>query len=591
MIHRPRRNRKSAAVRGLVQETAVSVSDLIFPLFLTEGKNTSTEIKSMPGIYRFTVDNLLKEIDACMNLGIHSFALFPNIAEALKDKYAVESYNEKGLYLKAIREIKKEFPESCIISDVAMDPYSSDGHDGIVENGEILNDETLDVLGQMALAQAQAGSDIVAPSDMMDGRVGFIRDILDDSGFTKVSIMAYTAKYASAFYGPFREALESAPKFGDKKTYQMDPANQREALIEAELDYSEGADFLMVVYLRVASQAAKQFNVILLTDAEALKFENKKLILLVSQLSCSAILIIWVFLQISVTREITFLAVLICVSLFVLSRLNLHGTFVTQNSGSLQFFLQVNLYVFCMLIISMHWMIRIGFQEVTFTLKRKKELIYLSLLGILAASLLISFNRYFVFLICIVLVAILTGLHAYDLVAFVVSRKLKWMDVKVHTLSCFINFFFVLCPALYYTFPQSLSIEFDIPGYRSYFFPVIGFAIMLALGENHKKRTTNVLLALMKANTTAEIEAEKRVTQQIFLSMLLHEIKTPLSVIRFGADAFKRMATGIGDQTVWANRVEMATQSIDKILEKCTAQQLRSLTMKSMPKWRWRKTF
>ena len=150
------------------------------------------------------------------------------------------------MYLKAIREIKKEFPESCIISDVAMDPYSSDGHDGIVENGEILNDETLDVLGQMALAQAQAGSDIVAPSDMMDGRVGFIRDILDDSGFTKVSIMAYTAKYASAFYGPFRDALESAPKFGDKKTYQMDPANQREALIEAELDYSEGADFLMV---------------------------------------------------------------------------------------------------------------------------------------------------------------------------------------------------------------------------------------------------------------------------------------------------------------------------------------------------------
>ena len=246
MIHRPRRNRKSAAVRGLVQETSVSVSDLIFPLFLTEGKNITTEIKSMPGIYRFTVDNLLKEIDTCMNLGIHSFALFPNIAEALKDKYAVESFNEKGLYLRAIREIKKEFPESCIISDVAMDPYSSDGHDGIVENGEILNDETLEVLGKMALAQAQSGSDIIAPSDMMDGRVGFIRDVLDDNEFTNVSIMAYTAKYASAFYGPFRDALESAPKFGDKKTYQMDPANQREALIEAELDYSEGADFLMV---------------------------------------------------------------------------------------------------------------------------------------------------------------------------------------------------------------------------------------------------------------------------------------------------------------------------------------------------------
>lgn len=246
IIHRPRRNRKSAAIRAMVQETQVLNSDLIFPLFLIEGKNTSSEVKSMPGIYRYSSDLMLKEIESCMQLGIHSFALFPNISESLKDKYAKESYNSEGLYLKALREIKKYFPESCIMTDVAMDPYSSDGHDGIVENGEILNDETLDVLGRMAVAQAQAGADIVGPSDMMDGRVGYIRNELDKEGFTKVSIMAYSAKYASAFYGPFRDALDSAPKFGDKKTYQMNPANQREALIEAQLDMEEGADFLMV---------------------------------------------------------------------------------------------------------------------------------------------------------------------------------------------------------------------------------------------------------------------------------------------------------------------------------------------------------
>jgi porphobilinogen synthase len=179
-------------------------------------------------------------------LGLMSFDLFPNIEEALKDKYATESHREEGLYLRAIREVKKNFPEVCIVTDVAMDPYSRDGHDGLVENGEILNDETLEILGKMALAQAQAGADIIAPSDMMDGRVGYIRKVLDDNKFTNVSIMSYTAKYASAFYGPFRDALESAPKFGDKKTYQMNPANQREALIEANLDEAEGADFLMV---------------------------------------------------------------------------------------------------------------------------------------------------------------------------------------------------------------------------------------------------------------------------------------------------------------------------------------------------------
>ena len=264
ITHRPRRNRKSAAIRAMVQETQVLNSDLIFPLFLIEGKNISSEVKSMPGIHRFSSDLLLKEIEACMNLGINSFALFPNISESLKDKYAKESYNHEGLYLKALREIKKYFPESCIMTDVAMDPYSSDGHDGIVENGEILNDETLEILGRMAVAQAQAGADIVGPSDMMDGRVGYIRQELDKEGFTKVSIMAYSAKYASAFYGPFRDALDSAPKFGDKKTYQMNPANQREALIEAQLDFDEGADFLMVKpalpYLDVIKTLSDNFD-------------------------------------------------------------------------------------------------------------------------------------------------------------------------------------------------------------------------------------------------------------------------------------------------------------------------------------------
>lgn len=200
----------------------------------------------MPGIYRNSVDNLLREIESCLKLGLKSFDLFPNLEEAIKDKYATESYRDGSLYLNAISEVKRHFPEAIVITDVAMDPYSSDGHDGIVEDGHILNDETLEVLGKMALAHAQSGADIIAPSDMMDGRVGYIRQVLDDNGFTGVSIMSYTAKYASAFYGPFRDALNSAPKFGDKKTYQMNPANQREALIEADLDEAEGADFLMV---------------------------------------------------------------------------------------------------------------------------------------------------------------------------------------------------------------------------------------------------------------------------------------------------------------------------------------------------------
>jgi len=246
MLQRPRRNRKSEVIRRMVQETHLSADNLIFPLFIIDGNNQKSDVTSMPGIYRHSIDHLLREIEKCLKLGLKAFDLFPNIEESFKDKYATESYRDGSLYLRAISEVKKNFPEACVITDVAMDPYSSDGHDGIVENGEILNDETLEVLGKMALAHAHAGADIIAPSDMMDGRVGYIRQVLDDNGFTGVSIMSYTAKYASAFYGPFRDALNSAPKFGDKKSYQMNPANQREALIEADLDEAEGADFLMV---------------------------------------------------------------------------------------------------------------------------------------------------------------------------------------------------------------------------------------------------------------------------------------------------------------------------------------------------------
>lgn len=246
MYRRPRRNRKSAAIRSMVAETSLSINHLIFPLFLIEGENKKEEVKSMPGIFRYSLDNLLKEVDECLRLGLNKICLFPAIEDSKKDKIASEGYNPEGLYIKAIKKIKSDFPEMTIMTDVAMDPYSSDGHDGLVKGDEIVNDETLHILGKMALAQARAGADIIGPSDMMDGRVGYIRELLDDEDFSNVSIMSYTAKYASAFYGPFRDALDSAPKKGDKKTYQMDPANQQEALLEAALDYEEGADFLMV---------------------------------------------------------------------------------------------------------------------------------------------------------------------------------------------------------------------------------------------------------------------------------------------------------------------------------------------------------
>ena len=247
-ISRPRRNRKSASIRNLVRETSLTPHDLIAPLFVIEGINVNQPIHSMPGVSRLSIDLLVKECVELYKLGVPCVSLFPAINESLKDSKATEAYNPNGLYQQAIKEVKNAVPELLVMTDVALDPYSSDGHDGLVDpkSGEILNDATLEVLAKMSLVQAKSGSDILGPSDMMDGRIGFIRDALDEENFTNTSIMSYAAKYASAFYGPFRDALNSAPKKGDKKTYQMDYANVREALREAYLDESEGADILMV---------------------------------------------------------------------------------------------------------------------------------------------------------------------------------------------------------------------------------------------------------------------------------------------------------------------------------------------------------
>lgn len=264
-MRRPRRNRKTETIRSLVREHEVSVKDLVFPLFVTDGSNVKHEIPSMPGIFRLSKDLILQEVETCMKLGLKSFIIFPHVNESLKDALATESYNPNSTYIQTIRAIKSSFPDCCLITDVAMDPYSSDGHDGIVQDGEILNDETLEVLAKMAIAQAVAGADMIGPSDMMDGRVGYLRESLDQHGFEKVSIISYTAKYASAFYGPFRDALESAPKAGDKKTYQMDPANSTEAILEGELDYAEGADILMVkpagAYLDIIRNLYNEFDI------------------------------------------------------------------------------------------------------------------------------------------------------------------------------------------------------------------------------------------------------------------------------------------------------------------------------------------
>ncbi|MDY7014973.1 MAG: porphobilinogen synthase [Cyanobacteriota bacterium] len=246
IAHRPRRLRRTQTLRRMVRETILQVEDLIYPLFVMEGEGQREEVPSMPGCYRYTLDLLLEEVKQAYELGIGAIALFPLIPHHQKDNAGTESYNSDGLIPRAVRAIKQAVPQMLAIADVALDPYSSEGHDGIVKDGQILNDETVEVLVKQALVQAEAGADFVAPSDMMDGRVGAIRRALDAEGWINVGILAYSAKYASAYYGPFRDALDSAPKFGDKKTYQMDAANAREALKEVELDIAEGADIVMV---------------------------------------------------------------------------------------------------------------------------------------------------------------------------------------------------------------------------------------------------------------------------------------------------------------------------------------------------------
>ena len=263
LTKRPRRLRRSEAVRSLVRETHLRVDNLIHPLFVTEGEKTRASIDDMPGQYRFSVDELVDECRELWDLGIPAVNLFGYSTK--KDDQATQSYDPQGLIQRAIRSLKAAVPELCVQTDVALDPYTHHGHDGLVVDGEVVNDETIEVLCKMALSHAEAGVDWVAPSDMMDGRVGGIRRALDAAGYKNVGILAYSAKYASCFYGPFRDALQSAPKKGDKKTYQMDPANGREALVEIALDIEEGADVVMVkpalAYLDVIAAARQAFDV------------------------------------------------------------------------------------------------------------------------------------------------------------------------------------------------------------------------------------------------------------------------------------------------------------------------------------------
>lgn len=242
-----RRNRRADWSRRLIQENALTVNDLIWPIFLVDGENITQPVGSMPGVERFSIDNAVRAAERAAKLGIPVLALFPNTDQDLRDESGSEALNENNLTCRALRAIKREVPEIGLMTDVALDPYTIHGHDGLMSDGVILNDETVDQLTRQALTQAEAGSDIIGPSDMMDGRIGAIREALDMDGYSDVQIMAYTAKYASAFYGPFREAVgANATLKGDKKTYQMDPANSDEAILEAELDVKEGADMLMV---------------------------------------------------------------------------------------------------------------------------------------------------------------------------------------------------------------------------------------------------------------------------------------------------------------------------------------------------------
>ena len=263
LVYRPRRLRRSAPIRGLVRETELSPRQLIYPMFVTEGKAVRENIDTMPGQFRLSTDELVRECEELYSLGIGGVNLFGYSIE--KDDLASKSYDSAGLVQRAVRAIKKAVPELCVQTDVALDPYTTHGHDGLVMNGKIVNDESVDVLCKMALSHAEAGADWIAPSDMMDGRVGAIRNALDVQGFSDVGILAYSAKYASCFYGPFRGALQSAPKSGNKKTYQMDPANTREALREISLDLDEGADVVMIkpalTYLDVIARVRDTFDV------------------------------------------------------------------------------------------------------------------------------------------------------------------------------------------------------------------------------------------------------------------------------------------------------------------------------------------
>ncbi|MCL5006242.1 MAG: porphobilinogen synthase [Acidobacteria bacterium] len=262
-VHRPRRLRRTEALRNLVQETRLSTRSLIYPLFVCPGTGIKDEIGSMPGNYRWSGDLLTEECKAVQDLGVPAVILF-GIPES-KDEVGSGAYDPDGIVQRAVRRIKKVLPDLLVICDTCLDEYTSHGHCGLVKDGEIDNDSTLELLGKTALTQAQAGADIVAPSDMMDGRVGKIREVLDSEGLSNVPILAYSAKYASAFYGPFREAADSAPKFGDRRSYQMDPANQREALREIALDIEEGADIIMVKpalpYLDILALARQEFDV------------------------------------------------------------------------------------------------------------------------------------------------------------------------------------------------------------------------------------------------------------------------------------------------------------------------------------------
>lgn len=260
LTRRPRRNRKSPAIRSLVQETYLHPQMLVSPLFIVEGNAQKQPISSMPGVYRLSIDLLIKEVISLYKLGIRSVNLFPVIAPELKDAIGSEATQSNNLFQRAVIALKKEIPEMCVMVDIALDPFTDHGHDGVVDSlGKIHNDATLERLGHMVLFAAEAGADVVAPSDMMDGRVAYIRYVLDREGYKDVNILAYAAKYASAFYGPFRNALNSTPRFGDKKTYQMDPSNVREALLEIALDEAEGADMLLIkpalAYLDVITKA------------------------------------------------------------------------------------------------------------------------------------------------------------------------------------------------------------------------------------------------------------------------------------------------------------------------------------------------